>query len=151
MVIKESFSLRLPLSKIVWISIFYNFQIHDADTSEDQSSSSKFKTEPGWKQLERCAALCNRAEFKPGKFVNAIVKVPNSTVTKFDNFQFDFTRKQSGPRISVTYTVGTWMPNLSGIQVMNIRSSNGPLARIWMSKLVFIGQDKYFWISGLPL
>ncbi len=24
-----------------------------------------FKTAPGWRELERCAALCNRAEFKP--------------------------------------------------------------------------------------
>jgi sodium/potassium-transporting ATPase subunit alpha len=41
-------------------------QIHDADTSEDQSGSSNYKSLPGWKPLERCAALCNRAEFKPG-------------------------------------------------------------------------------------
>ena len=43
------------------------FQIHDADTSEDQSGSSNYKSLSDWKPLERCAALCNRAEFKPGQ------------------------------------------------------------------------------------
>ncbi len=34
---------------------FVNLQIHDADTSEDQSGSSNYKSLPGWKPLERCA------------------------------------------------------------------------------------------------
>ena len=42
-------------------------QITEADTSEDQSGASNFRNMPGWKPLERCAALCNRAEFKPGQ------------------------------------------------------------------------------------
>ena len=50
------------------------FQIHDADTSEDQSGSSNYKTLPGWKPLERCAALCNRAEFKPGMSGTPVLK-----------------------------------------------------------------------------
>ena len=64
-----------------------SLQIHDADTSEDQSGTSNYKNLQGdillchfffqsqtdsqvcagWKTLERCAALCNRAEFKPGQ------------------------------------------------------------------------------------
>jgi len=42
-------------------------QIVEADTSEDQSGSSNYKQLPGWKPLERCAAICNRAEFKSGQ------------------------------------------------------------------------------------
>ena len=42
-------------------------QITEADTSEDQSGASNFRNLSGWKPLERCAALCNRAEFKPGQ------------------------------------------------------------------------------------
>merc|ERR1711936_677566 len=41
--------------------------IHEADTSEDQSGVSMNKNAVGWKILSRVAALCNRAEFKPGQ------------------------------------------------------------------------------------
>jgi sodium/potassium-transporting ATPase subunit alpha len=43
------------------------FQIINVDTSEDQSSGgvSRFLTVPGWTPLERCATLCNNAEFLP--------------------------------------------------------------------------------------
>merc|ERR1712172_101820 len=45
-----------------------------ADTSEDQSGSSFDKKATGWKILERCASLCNRAEFKGGQEGTHILK-----------------------------------------------------------------------------
>jgi len=45
--------------------MWFDNRIHDADTSEDQNGTSSFKEFTGWKALERCAALCSRAEFKP--------------------------------------------------------------------------------------
>ena len=45
--------------------MWFDNYIHDADTSEDQSGKSPYKKLEGWKMLERCAGLCNRAEFKP--------------------------------------------------------------------------------------
>merc|ERR1712018_356464 len=42
--------------------------------SEDQSGKSAYKTKPGWGPLERCAALCNRAEFKPGEGSKPVLK-----------------------------------------------------------------------------
>ncbi|CAB4053963.1 ATP1A [Lepeophtheirus salmonis] len=38
-----------------------------ADTSENQAGDLGFENMPSWKYLERCVALCNRAEFKPGQ------------------------------------------------------------------------------------
>jgi sodium/potassium-transporting ATPase subunit alpha len=41
------------------------FQVFEVDTSEDQSSGgvSNFAEVEGWSLLERCAALCNNADF----------------------------------------------------------------------------------------
>ena len=44
--------------------MWFDDMIFDADTSENQSGASVYKRMSGWKTLERCAALCNRAEFK---------------------------------------------------------------------------------------
>merc|ERR1712088_1269522 len=44
--------------------MWFDDEIHDCDTSEDQSGTSNYKTKPGYKPLETVAALCNRAEFK---------------------------------------------------------------------------------------
>ena len=46
---------------------WFDNRIVEVDTSEDQSGQSFDKSAPGWKTLERCGALCNRAEFKPGQ------------------------------------------------------------------------------------
>merc|ERR1712147_349014 len=53
---------------------WFDNKIVEADTSEDQSGSSFDKNAPGWKTLERCGALCNRAEFKPGQEGVAVLK-----------------------------------------------------------------------------
>ena len=47
--------------------MWFDNKIVDADTSEDQSGSGFDKNASGWKILERCASLCNRAEFKGGQ------------------------------------------------------------------------------------
>merc|ERR1712165_215261 len=52
----------------------FDNQIVEADTSEDQSGVSMNKNAPGWKLLSRVAALCNRAEFKPGQESIPILK-----------------------------------------------------------------------------
>ena len=57
----------LTQNRMTVAHMWFDNQIHDADTSEDQSGISNYKQLPGWRPLERCAALCNRAEFKPGQ------------------------------------------------------------------------------------
>merc|ERR1712209_173874 len=57
----------LTQNRMTVAHMWFDNQIHEADTSEDQSGSSAFKNGAGWKPLERCAALCNRAEFKQGQ------------------------------------------------------------------------------------
>jgi len=55
----------LTQNRMTVAHMWFDNRIHEADTSEDQSSSSAFNKEaPGWKTLERVACLCNRAEFK---------------------------------------------------------------------------------------
>jgi len=57
----------LTQNRMTVAHMWFDNQIIEADTSEDQSGTSMDKNKKGWKLLERCAALCNRAEFKPGQ------------------------------------------------------------------------------------
>ena len=57
----------LTQNRMTVAHMWFDKQIVEADTSEDQSGSSFNKEAPGWKTLERCACLCNRAEFKGGQ------------------------------------------------------------------------------------
>merc|ERR1711962_480305 len=57
----------LTQNRMTVAHMWFDNKIHEADTSEDQSGSSNYKNGPGWKPLERCAALYNRAEFKTGQ------------------------------------------------------------------------------------
>jgi len=57
----------LTQNRMTVAHMWFDNAIHEADTSEDQSGSSNYKALPGWKPLERCAALCNRSEFKQGQ------------------------------------------------------------------------------------
>merc|ERR1712198_664751 len=50
----------LTQNRMTVAHMWYDNQIFEADTSEDQSGTSNYKNGPGWKPLERCAALCNR-------------------------------------------------------------------------------------------
>jgi len=57
----------LTQNRMTVAHMWFDDQIFEADTSEDQTGTSNYKNGPGWKPLERCAALCNRAEFKTGQ------------------------------------------------------------------------------------
>ncbi|CAB4063114.1 ATP1A [Lepeophtheirus salmonis] len=57
----------LTQNRMTVAHMWFDNQIVEADTSEDQSGVSMNKNAPGWKALCRIAALCNRAEFKPGQ------------------------------------------------------------------------------------
>merc|ERR1712038_995908 len=64
----------LTQNRMTVAHMWFDDQIHEADTSEDQSGTSNYKNGPGWRPLERCGALCNRAEFKPGQSGVPILK-----------------------------------------------------------------------------
>merc|ERR1719266_3167683 len=57
----------LTQNRMTVAHMWFDNAIHEADTSEDQSGVSMNKNALGWKALSRVAALCNRAEFKPGQ------------------------------------------------------------------------------------
>ena len=54
--------------------MWFDDAIAEADTSEEQLGNANYENAPGWKPLERCAVLCNRAEFKPGEGNKPVVK-----------------------------------------------------------------------------
>merc|ERR1711994_758964 len=64
----------LTQNRMTVAHMWFDNNIVEADTSEDQSGTSNYKAGPGWKPLERCAALCNRAEFRSGQEGIAILK-----------------------------------------------------------------------------
>lgn len=45
--------------------LWYDRNVAEADTTEDQSGKQHEKTSIGWKALSRACCLCSRAEFKP--------------------------------------------------------------------------------------
>merc|ERR1719282_1941767 len=64
----------LTQNRMTVAHLWFDEQIFEADTSEDQSGTSNYKNGAGWKPLERCAALCNRAEFKSGQSGTPVLK-----------------------------------------------------------------------------
>ena len=64
----------LTQNRMTVAHMWFDNQIVEADTSEDQSGVGMNKHAPGWKALSRVAALCNRAEFKPGQDSIPILK-----------------------------------------------------------------------------
>nr|AFU25689.1 Na+,K+ ATPase alpha-subunit 1A [Oncopeltus fasciatus]CAH1755606.1 Na,K-ATPase alpha 1A [Oncopeltus fasciatus] len=57
----------LTQNRMTVAHMWFDNQIIEADTTEDQSGVQYDKTSPGFKALSRIATLCNRAEFKPGQ------------------------------------------------------------------------------------
>ncbi|XP_066508073.1 sodium/potassium-transporting ATPase subunit alpha-2 isoform X2 [Hoplias malabaricus] len=59
----------LTQNRMTVAHMWFDNQIHEADTSEDQSGGSGGfeKDSPTWAALSRVAGLCNRAVFKPGQ------------------------------------------------------------------------------------
>merc|ERR1712218_535655 len=64
----------LTQNRMTVAHMWFDNAIHEADTSEDQSGVSMNKNAVGWKILSGVAALCNRAEFKPGQDSIPILK-----------------------------------------------------------------------------
>ncbi|KAM4015906.1 sodium/potassium-transporting ATPase subunit alpha-3 isoform 1-T1 [Anomaloglossus baeobatrachus] len=56
----------LTQNRMTVAHMWFDNQIHEADTTEDQSGASFDKSSPTWVALARIAALCNRAVFKAG-------------------------------------------------------------------------------------
>uniref|UniRef100_A0A6A7FNN5 Sodium/potassium-transporting ATPase subunit alpha n=1 Tax=Hirondellea gigas TaxID=1518452 RepID=A0A6A7FNN5_9CRUS len=64
----------LTQNRMTVAHMWFDNQIIEADTSEDQSGGQIDKTSSGWKALSTIAALCNRAEFKSGQDGVSILK-----------------------------------------------------------------------------
>ncbi|XP_022254094.1 sodium/potassium-transporting ATPase subunit alpha-like isoform X1 [Limulus polyphemus] len=57
----------LTQNRMTVAHMWFDNQIIEADTTEDQSGVQYDKSSSGWKALSRVAALCSRAEFKGGQ------------------------------------------------------------------------------------
>merc|ERR1712158_31661 len=64
----------LTQNRMTVAHMWFDNKIVEADTTENQSGKSDYKTKPGWLILKRVAALCNRAEFKTGQDQVAVLK-----------------------------------------------------------------------------
>uniref|UniRef100_A0A8C4P0A5 Sodium/potassium-transporting ATPase subunit alpha n=1 Tax=Dicentrarchus labrax TaxID=13489 RepID=A0A8C4P0A5_DICLA len=64
----------LTQNRMTVAHMWFDNQIHEADTTEDQSGSSFDKSSATWVSLARVAALCNRAVFKAGQESLPILK-----------------------------------------------------------------------------
>ncbi|XP_048881783.1 sodium/potassium-transporting ATPase subunit alpha-3b isoform X2 [Brienomyrus brachyistius] len=64
----------LTQNRMTVAHMWFDNQIHEADTTEDQSGASFDKSSITWVALARVAALCNRAVFKAGQDSIAILK-----------------------------------------------------------------------------
>uniref|UniRef100_A0A672JPZ0 Sodium/potassium-transporting ATPase subunit alpha n=1 Tax=Salarias fasciatus TaxID=181472 RepID=A0A672JPZ0_SALFA len=57
----------LTQNRMTVAHMWFDNQIHEADTTEDQSGSGFDKSSGTWAALSRVAGLCNRADFKAGQ------------------------------------------------------------------------------------
>lgn len=57
----------LTQNRMTVAHMWFDNQIIEADTTEDQSGISHDKASGTWQALARVGALCNRAEFKPNQ------------------------------------------------------------------------------------
>ncbi|RVE62809.1 hypothetical protein OJAV_G00161630 [Oryzias javanicus] len=64
----------LTQNRMTVAHMWFDNQIHEADTTEDQSGASFDKSSVTWQALSRIAALCNRAQFKAGQDSITILK-----------------------------------------------------------------------------
>ncbi|XP_012145649.1 sodium/potassium-transporting ATPase subunit alpha isoform X7 [Megachile rotundata] len=64
----------LTQNRMTVAHMWFDNQIIEADTTEDQSGLQYDRTSPGFKALAKIATLCNRAEFKPGQDEIPILK-----------------------------------------------------------------------------
>lgn len=64
----------LTQNRMTVAHMWFDNQIIEADTTEDQSGAQFDKNSIGWKTLSRCGMLCSRAEFKAGQEDTPILK-----------------------------------------------------------------------------
>uniref|UniRef100_A0A8D0AU13 Sodium/potassium-transporting ATPase subunit alpha n=1 Tax=Sander lucioperca TaxID=283035 RepID=A0A8D0AU13_SANLU len=64
----------LTQNRMTVAHMWFDNQIHEADTTEDQSGASFDKSSVTWLSLARVAGLCNRAQFKAGQDSLPILK-----------------------------------------------------------------------------
>ncbi|XP_054477555.1 sodium/potassium-transporting ATPase subunit alpha-3b isoform X1 [Anoplopoma fimbria] len=64
----------LTQNRMTVAHMWFDNQIHEADTTEDQSGASFDKSSVTWLGLARVAGLCNRAQFKAGQDQLPILK-----------------------------------------------------------------------------
>ncbi|XP_063041528.1 sodium/potassium-transporting ATPase subunit alpha-3a [Engraulis encrasicolus] len=64
----------LTQNRMTVAHMWFDNQIHEADTTEDQSGASFDKSSGTWVALARVAGLCNRAVFKAGQDTQPILK-----------------------------------------------------------------------------
>merc|ERR1712013_315172 len=64
----------LTQNRMTVAHMWFDNQIVEADTTEEQTGTGFNKNSQGWKVLERVAMLCNRSEFKPGQENTPILK-----------------------------------------------------------------------------
>ncbi|XP_064470594.1 sodium/potassium-transporting ATPase subunit alpha-B-like [Ornithodoros turicata] len=64
----------LTQNRMTVAHMWFNNQVIEADTTEDQSGAQYDKTTDEWKALSRCCSLCSRAEFKAGQESIPILK-----------------------------------------------------------------------------
>ncbi|XP_072369891.1 sodium/potassium-transporting ATPase subunit alpha isoform X2 [Scyliorhinus torazame] len=57
----------LTQNRMTVAHMWFDNQIHEADTTENQSGTAFDKSSPTWSALSRVAALCNRAVFQAGQ------------------------------------------------------------------------------------
>ena len=57
----------LTQNRMTVAHMWFDNQIVEADTTEDQSGTQFDKSSPGWRSVSRCAMLCARAQFKGGQ------------------------------------------------------------------------------------
>ncbi|XP_078512497.1 sodium/potassium-transporting ATPase subunit alpha-1 isoform X2 [Lissotriton helveticus] len=64
----------LTQNRMTVAHMWFDNQIHEADTTENQSGASFDKSSPTWVALSRVAGLCNRAVFQAGQDNTPILK-----------------------------------------------------------------------------
>ncbi|XP_043915756.1 sodium/potassium-transporting ATPase subunit alpha-2 isoform X3 [Protopterus annectens] len=64
----------LTQNRMTVAHMWFDNQIHEADTTEDQSGATFDKSSPTWTALAHIAGLCNRAVFRPGQEKIPILK-----------------------------------------------------------------------------
>lgn len=64
----------LTQNRMTVAHMWFDNQIIEADTTEDQSGVQYDRTSPGFRALSRIATLCNRAEFKGGQDGVSVLK-----------------------------------------------------------------------------